>query len=142
MKIFTTGLVLTLLTLPTMAAEIPYYGHPKMPHRMAEQLPCFMHLPESQSRTLSLDLSRLCSSSPSSNGSYMPQARDESRENVVETTIYTGSGKQKTRQYGGQSTGSPGSGTTSDGPCNNPDDLDRQGRRCGGRASSEKPGGR
>ena len=33
-------------------------------------------------------------------------------------------------------------GTSSDGRCNSPDDLDSRGRRCGGRASGNRSGGR
>lgn len=37
---------------------------------------------------------------------------------------------------------SAGSGNTGSGPCNTPDDVDRNGRRCGKRAASVRPGGR
>lgn len=33
-------------------------------------------------------------------------------------------------------------GSSGDGPCNTPDDVDSAGRRCGGRAASERAGGR
>lgn len=37
--------------------------------------------------------------------------------------------------------GSSGSGRTQGGPCMTPDDIARDGSRCGDRAASEKPGG-
>lgn len=111
------ALAVVVATAPAMAS--PY---PQTSQTAAERdLRCYMHLNNS---SRSLDLTSICN-----NLIVVPGAAGSSPVSSSSSTTVSG--------------GTSGSGSSSSsGPCNFPTDRDSLGRLCGGRAASERPGGR
>ena len=115
---------LALVSLPAFAGSLNY---PIVSKAKAERdLPCFMNT----SAGISIDLSRFCTySSPTGL-----------------TTASLSTGLTTTSPYNSSTPSFSSGGSTpsfsSGGNCQNPDDLDSRGHRCGGRASSARSGGK
>lgn len=104
--------LLLAVSLPVRAAGYPF---PTVTRRVAERdLPCYMHNP---GRPTSLNLARLCGNIP------LPTAAPASSAPSTNSNMAV-------------------SGSGDGGVCNVPSDRDSSGRLCGGRAASERAGGR
>jgi uncharacterized membrane protein YgcG len=100
------------------AISAPY---PQVSRATAEnQLRCFMHMPTGSS---SLNLESLCG--------YVPTV-----------AVSAGGGGGGSLSSGTVSSGGGGGGGSSSGPCNVASDRASDGSLCGGRAASERSGGR
>jgi uncharacterized membrane protein YgcG len=104
----------------------PVHAFPRVSQQLAEeQFICFMHTNAGDS----MDLRSLCGegSDNYSGGSGSASSNSSS----------SSSSSSSSRSYS-----SGGGSSSSSGVCNVPSDRDSAGRRCGGRAASERPGGR
>lgn len=124
------------LLIPTQVLASPSYSYPTVSVATAERdLPCYMHTAQS----VTLNLSSFCTTTPTkypgSSALGLP----------AYTPTYSNSSGFPDGTYttiNGQIVDTSGGGVRIGGSCNSPDQRDSRGYRCGGRAASERAGGR